>query len=314
MTTPGRWLILGFDARHEPVLAHEVVALLQPRPDGIYVDCTVGLGGHTAALFAAGAGRVIGLDRDAGALAHAGDRLSAAGARLELVHADYRDLPRVLGDRGVGAVDGVLADLGVSSWQLDDPARGFSFRASGPLDMRMDASTGPTAADLVATADEVTLADAIYRFGEERHSRRIARAIVRARDRGPILDTGALAAVVRAAAGGRGWQRIDPATRTFQALRIWVNRELDGLDVFLESAVAALSVGGRLAVIAFHSLEDRIVKHTFRRLTADETYARALTRKPIRPGEAEVEHNPRARSARLRAVELVRVNVHEVTA
>lgn len=303
MTTPDRWRNLGFDARHEPVLVREVVALLQPRPDGMYVDCTVGLGGHTAALLAAGAGRVIGLDRDAAALARAGERLSGAGDRVLFVHADYRDLPRVLADRGVTAVDGVLADLGVSSWQLDDPARGFSFRASGPLDMRMDGSTGPTAADLLATTDETTLADVIFRFGEERHSRRIARAIVRARDRAPLVETGALASVVRSAAGGRGWQRIDPATRTFQALRIWVNRELDGLDRFLESAVAALGAGGRFVVIAFHSLEDRIVKHTFRRLTADETVARALTSKPIRPGDAEVAGNPRARSARLRAIE-----------
>src|SRR5262249_8925700 len=156
------------------------------------------------------------------------------------VHADYRDLPRVLASQGVDRVSGIVVDLGVSSLQLDDASRGFSFRASGPLDMRMDRTSGPTAAELIATADERTLADVIWRFGEERHSRRIARAMVRARDRQPIVETGALASVVRAAAGGQGRQRIDPATRTFQALRIWVNRELDGLEAFLETAVAAL--------------------------------------------------------------------------
>jgi 16S rRNA (cytosine1402-N4)-methyltransferase len=254
-------------------------------------------------MLAAGAGRVIALDRDAGALARTATRLADAGSRLELVHADYRDLPRVLAERGLTAVDGVLADLGVSSWQLDDPARGFSFRMNGPLDMRMDPSKGPTVAELIATTDESTLADIIYEYGEERHARRVARSIVRARERGPLVETSALASIVRGAAGGRGWQRIDPATRTFQALRIWVNRELEGLDTFVESAVASLRAGGRLAVIAFHSLEDRIVKHTLRRLVdAEETY-RMITRKPIRPDDTEVAHNARARSARLRAVE-----------
>jgi 16S rRNA (cytosine1402-N4)-methyltransferase len=213
----------------------------------------------------------------------------------------------VLAARSISAVDGVLADLGVSSWQLDDPARGFSFRTNGPLDMRMDPSSGTSAAALLAEVDESTLADVIYQFGEERHSRRIARAIVRARERAPLVETAQLASVVRAAAGGRGHQRIDPATRTFQALRIWVNHELEGLEAFLESTVAALRAGGRVAVIAFHSLEDRIVKHTFRRLADELATVRALTRKPIRPGDSEVERNPRARSARLRALEKVKV-------
>jgi 16S rRNA (cytosine1402-N4)-methyltransferase len=305
MTTHERSPNSGFDARHEPVLVREVVALFEPRPDGTYVDCTVGLGGHAAALLEAGAGRVIGLDRDAGALTRAGERLAVFGKRVDLVHADYRDLAQTLQARGLAAVDGVLADLGVSSWQLDDPARGFSFRANGPLDMRMDPSHGASAAELIAGADESTLADVIFKFGEERHARRVARAIVRARDRAPLVDTGTLAGVVRAAAGGRGWQRIDPATRTFQALRIWVNRELDGLDTFLDSAVSSLCAGGRLLVIAFHSLEDRIVKQTLRRLSDDPARVRALTRKPLRPAEDEVRRNPRARSARLRAVERV---------
>ena len=280
----------------------EVVSYLRPRPDGLYVDATVGLGGHAAALLAAGAGRLIGLDRDAEALTEARARLDEAAARVELVHADYRDLTRVLAARGVRQVDGIVADLGVSSLQLDDASRGFSFRTAGPLDMRMDRSAGPTAADLIATADEATLADVIWRFGEERHARRIARAIVRARSRQVLTDTATLASAVRAAAGGRGRQRIDPATRTFQALRIWVNRELDGLDRFLDEAVAALGPGARLAVIAFHSLEDRVVKHTFRRQAADGT-VRLLTKKPVVPGDAEVRRNARARSARLRVVE-----------
>ena len=288
---------------HEPVLAAEVVALIRPRPDGVYVDCTVGLGGHAAALLEAGAGRVIGLDRDPSALEQARERLAAMAPRVELVHRDYRELTGVLKTLRLESIDGALLDLGVSSLQLDDPSRGFSFKQDGPLDMRMDWSTGPTAAALIAGADEATLADVIYQFGEERHSRRIARAIVRARDQQPITRTGELAAIVRRAAGGRGWQRIDPATRTFQALRIWVNRELDGLDTFLESAIGVLRQGGRLAVIAFHSLEDRAVKHTFRRLAQPPSAINLLTRRPIVPGDDETRRNPRSRSARLRAVE-----------
>lgn len=278
------------------------MSLLQPRPDGVYVDCTAGLGGHVAALLAAGAGRVIGIDRDESALSVARVRLAEAGPRVELVHADYRELPGVLGRLGITQIDGALADLGVSSLQLDDPARGFSFRQDGPLDMRMDRSTGATAAELIRTADEKTLADVIFRFGEERYARRIARAIVRARAREPLTRTNELASVVRRTAGGRGWQRIDPATRTFQAIRIWVNRELEGLDAFIHLAVAALRTGGRLAIIAFHSLEDRVVKQTFRQLGSDGTVT-VLTRRPIVPGEDELGRNPRSRSARLRAVE-----------
>ncbi len=290
-------------ARHEPVLVHEVVAVLRPRSDGVYVDATVGLGGHTRALVEAGAGRVIGLDRDGGALTLARERLRDVADRVTLAHTDYRDLAAALGAQGLERVDGIVADLGVSSLQLDDAARGFSFRHAGPLDMRMDASSGPTAADVLASIDEDALADVLWRFGEERHSRRIARAVVRARDRRAIATTDDLAAIVRGAAGSRGHQRIDPATRTFQALRIWVNRELEGLDGFLDTAVNALRPAGRIAVIAFHSLEDRIVKQTFRRLVADREDLTDLTRKPLVPGDAEVQRNPRARSAKLRAVE-----------
>jgi 16S rRNA (cytosine1402-N4)-methyltransferase len=288
------------------VLAAEVVELLAPRASGIYVDGTVGLGGHTAALLAAGAGRVIGLDRDPGALAIARARVGVTGPRVEFVHADYRALRDVLAARGIEAIDGVVLDLGVSSWQIDEPARGFSFREAGPLDMRMDPSSGPSLREALATVDERTLADVIWRFGEERRSRAVARAILRARDRGALIDTAALASVVRGAVAARTWQRIDPATRTFQALRIWVNRELEGLDDALVAAAGILRARGRLAVIAFHSLEDRVVKTTFRRL-ADDPAARArlITRRPIVPGEAERARNARARSARLRALEKV---------
>jgi len=281
----------------------EVVTLIAPRPDGIYVDCTVGFGGHTEALLEAGAGRVIGIDRDGDALAHTRARLSSVSTRLDLVHGDYRELPAILERRGVDAIDGAVVDLGVSSWQLDEAARGFTFRHDGPLDMRMDQSTGETLADRLRTVDETTLADIIFEFGEERHARRVARAIVRARETEPLERTTQLASIVRRAAGGGTWQRIDPATRTFQALRIWINRELDGLDTFLEAAVALLRAGRRLVVIAFHSLEDRIVKHTFRRLSQPPAVLTILTRRPMAPGEDEIRRNPRARSARLRAVE-----------
>ena len=281
----------------------EVVTLLAPRPDGIYVDCTVGFGGHTAALLEAGAGRVIAIDRDAEALASTRARLSSAADRLDLVHADYRELPAILEARGVDAIDGAVVDLGVSSWQLDEPSRGFTFRQDGPLDMRMDQSRGDTLAERLRTVDEATLADVIYEFGEERHARRVARAIVRARESEPLERTSQLASIVRRAAGGGTWQRIDPATRTFQALRIWINRELEGLETFLEAATGVLRAGCRFVVIAFHSLEDRIVKHTFRRLSQPPAVLTILTRRPMVPGEDELRRNPRARSARLRAVE-----------
>ena len=286
---------------HVPVLLGEVLAALEPRRGGVFVDCTLGLGGHTRALLDAGATRVIGLDRDRSALAVAAVRLAPHGERVACVHADYRQLPAVLDAQGVERVQGVLADLGVSSMQFDAAGRGFSFRRDEPLDMRMDQSAGPTAADLVNQAGEEELADAIYEFGEERYSRRISRALIAAR---PITTTGQLAAVVRRAVPTKGWQRIDPATRTFQALRIWVNGELDGLGRFVSDAADRLEPGGRLAVITFHSLEDRIVKHTMRGLAADAPGAfRVLTKKPVVPGEDEVAANPRARSAKLRVGE-----------
>ena len=283
---------------HVPVLLDEVVRLLTPERGGLFVDCTVGLGGHARALLERGAERLIGIDRDPAALQMSAAALAEFGARVELVHADYRQLGAVLDERGLKEVSGILADLGVSSMQLDADGRGFSFRRDEPLDMRMDTSQGPTAADLLADVEETELADVIYQFGEERNSRRIARALVRGREERPLTTTGQVADIVRRASRTKGYQRIDPATRTFQALRIWVNRELEGLDAFLAEASTRLVPGGRFAVITFHSLEDRVVKHTFRRLETVDV----LTRRPVIASEQELNANPRARSAKLRAV------------
>ncbi len=289
---------------HVPVLTADVLRFLQPAHGGLFLDCTVGLGGHAKALLEGGATRVIGIDRDPQALDAARATLARWRDRVELVHADYRELERVLDDRRIPQVDGAVADLGVSSLQLDGADRGFSFQRDEPLDMRMDRTTGTTAADVVATATETELADAIYAYGEERFSRRVARAIVHTRRAEPIATTARLATVVRGAIPTRGYQRIDPATRTFQALRIWVNRELEGLDRFLLAAARRLRGGARLVVISFHSLEDRIVKHTLRALTLTPGASLAvLTRKPVIAGDAEIALNPRSRSAKLRAAE-----------
>ncbi len=271
-------------------------------------------------LLDAGASRLIAIDRDPDALAVARTALASFGDRVTFVHADYRELGAVLDAQGIGDVSGVLADLGVSSMQLDQEGRGFSFRRDEPLDMRMDRTTGETAAELIDRVDEHELADVIYRFGEERRSRQVARAIVMARSQAPITTTGRLAEIVRRGVAARGWQRIDPATRTFQALRIWVNRELDGLDSFIGSASSRLQLEGRMAVIAFHSLEDRVVKHTLRDLSrppsleerasarqaAGDVLLQVLTKHPIVASEAEAAANPRARSAKLRAAVRVR--------
>jgi len=291
---------------HVPVLTIEAIRYLQPERGGVFVDCTVGLGGHSRALLEAGAARVIGLDRDLDALDMARAALAPWSGRIELVHSDFRAIDDALTRLDVALVDGALADLGVSSLQLDGIGRGFSFQRDEPLDMRMDRSRGDTAADLLARSTEAEIADAIFAFGEERFSRRVARAIVEARREAPIATTGRLAAIVRRAIPHRGHQRIDPATRTFQGLRIWVNAELDGLDGFLRAAARRLRAGARLVVITFHSLEDRIVKHTFRALErAGDAVVRVLTKKPIVPGDDEIRRNPRARSAKLRAAERV---------
>jgi 16S rRNA (cytosine1402-N4)-methyltransferase len=283
----------------------EVLQYLRPEHGGLFVDCTIGLGGHSRALLEAGATRVVGLDRDLDALARARETLARWGDRVELVHADYRAMDEVLDRRQIAQIDGALADLGVSSMQFDAPGRGFSFQRDEPLDMRMDRSGGDTAADLVARSTERDLADAIFQYGEERFSRRVARAIVEARHDAPVVTTGRLASIVRRAIPRRGSMRIDPATRTFQALRIWVNRELDGLDRFVEAAARRLRAGARLVVITFHSLEDRIVKHTLRALQQRDALVQVLTKKPIVPRDEEVERNPRARSAKLRVAERI---------
>src|SRR5258705_3489928 len=282
----------------------EVLEQLAPSRGGVFVDCTVGLGGHARALLDAGATRLIGFDRDPAAVEAARTALRAFGERVEVVHADYRRLNAVLGERGGGQVNGLLADLGISSMQLDEPGRGFSFRQDDPLDMRMDTTAGPTAAEALRGVDERTLAELIYEFGEERHSRRIARAIVAAREPASLETTRQLADIVRRAIPRKGYSRIDPATRTFQAIRIWVNRELEGLDGFLGDAARRLAVNGRMAVITFHSLEDRIAKHTLRALQAEGFGLWIRTKRPVVPGEAEIGRNPRARSAKLRAAEI----------
>ena len=284
---------------HQPVLTAEAMELLDVRPGQIWADGTVGAGGHAEELLrrSAPGGRLLGTDRDAETLELARRRLAPFGERVRLVHADFRALPELLQGE---APAGILLDLGVSSLQLDAPERGFSFRAEGPLDMRMDRAAGVTAEEVVNRLPEPELADVIYRFGEERASRRIARAIVAHRRRAAIRTTAELAAVVRRASP-RGRRRdLDPATRTFQAIRIYVNRELEGLAEALETLALGLAPSGRLAVVAFHSLEDREVKLTFRALVPRGF--RLLTRKPVRPGAEELRRNPRARSARLRAL------------
>jgi 16S rRNA (cytosine1402-N4)-methyltransferase len=283
-------------ARHVPVLPAEVLHWLDPQPGQIVVDCTVGAGGH-ARLIAervTPGGRVIGLDQDPAMLDLARPRL--AGLPVTLVHAAFDQLADVLRDEGVVA-DAVLADLGISSDQLDDPTRGLTFQYDAPLDMRMDPTRGETAADLLRRLPERDLADLIYQFGEERLSRRIARRIVEARETTPVTTTGQLAELVRRCVPRSKGHRIDPATRTFQALRIAVNDELESLDRLLAQLPSVVKPGGRAVVISFHSLEDRRVKRAFR----DGDAWQVLTKKPVTAGDDEERTNPRARSAKLRA-------------
>src|SRR5262245_50801779 len=309
------------DVPHRPVLLEESLALLRVAPGATVVDATLGPGGHAEALLeAVGAnGRVIGIDRDPAALAFARRRLSRFASRFLPVLGDHRDLVSLLHAIDVVVVDAVLVDLGISSMQLDDPSRGFSFSMDGPLDMRMDpASGGPTAADLVATLDVTGLREIIETWGEDRLANRIARAVVRERSKQPILTTRQLAAIVERAAGPQARRfRIHPATRTFQALRIAVNREIEGIPALVSRAASLLRRGGRLAVISFHSLEDRAVKTAMHGLAhrcicppglpvcgcGRENVVRTLTSRPVVPQPAENASNPRARSAKLRAVE-----------
>ena len=292
---------VGHGGRHVPVLLKEAIDFLAVKRGGTYIDATVGLGGHSfeIAKRLGAQGHLIGFDKDFAALDIAFDKLVLEDApKIDLLHETFADIGRHITSP---IADGILADIGVSSLQFDDAARGFSFQADGPLDMRMNTQSGQTAEQVVNQTDEVTLANLIYEFGEERRSRRIARAIVRSR---PISSTAQLAAVISAAARSMKHERIHPATLTFQALRIFVNRELDDLKDLLQAAPQILKPGGRLVVISFHSLEDRIVKDSLREGVKQGHY-KLLTKKPVTPGDEEIDRNPRARSAKLRAAERV---------
>ncbi|MCA6098535.1 16S rRNA (cytosine(1402)-N(4))-methyltransferase RsmH [Bradyrhizobium australafricanum] len=307
--------------RHISVVGREAVAYLAPRAGGVYVDATFGAGGYSRAILDVAETRVIGIDRDRTAISGGFDLVDGAGGRLTLVEDRFSNLAEVCASQGVDKVDGVVMDVGVSSMQLDQAERGFSFRLGGPLDMRMTQS-GPTAADVVASASEKQLADIIYIFGEERHSRGVARAIVAARKDAPITTTDALADIVAKVVRAKP-NEIHPATRTFQALRIFVNEELDELYLALAAAERVLKPGGRLVVVSFHSLEDRIVKNFLSlrgKVSAGSRHLpelahaapsfQILTKRPVTPDEAELAANPRARSAKLRAAERTAAPVH----
>lgn len=302
---------------HQPVLPAEVVGFLSPLAGKTVVDGTLGLGGHAEALLQADETvRVIGIDRDGEAIALASERLDRFGSRLRTVHGNFRELDQHLDGLGIKAVDGVLLDIGVSSLQLDASERGFSFRRDGPLDMRMNRKTSKTAADWIRTATESELADVIFRFGEERYARRIARAIVAARESDHITSTAQLAGIIRNAVPAKyAYRRLDPATRTFQAIRMFLNDELGSLEAGLAVGFERLAIGSIFVVISFHSLEDRIVKRFFREkaqacicppklpecVCGKEIEAEILTQRPVTATPEEVAVNPRSRSAKLRA-------------
>jgi 16S rRNA (cytosine1402-N4)-methyltransferase len=307
--------------RHVPVLGGEAVEMLEPRDGGIYVDATFGAGGYSRAILDVAGTRVLGIDRDRSAIVGGFDLVDRSGGRLTLVEDRFSNLAEICAAQGFAAVDGVVMDVGVSSMQLDEAERGFSFRLGGPLDMRMGRD-GPTAADVIASASETDLANIIYIFGEERHSRAVARAIVAARKEAPVTTTRALAAIVAKVVRSKPGE-IHPATRTFQALRIFVNEELDELHLALTAAESVLKPGGRLVVVSFHSLEDRIVKNFFaergkagggsRHLPEIAQAAPSfviLTKRPVKPDDAEISANPRARSAKLRAAERTQAPAH----
>jgi 16S rRNA (cytosine1402-N4)-methyltransferase len=307
--------------RHIPVMGREVLAWLEPRAGGIYVDATFGAGGYSRAILDIDNTRVIGIDRDRTAIAGGFDLVDRSGGRLTLVEDRFSNLAAVCAGQGATSVDGVVMDIGVSSMQLDRAERGFSFRVDGPLDMRMGPS-GPSAADVIAKASEADLANIIYIFGEERHSRSVARAIIAARKEAPIATTRALADLVAKVVRGKPGD-IHPATRTFQGLRIFVNQELDELHLALSAAEGVLKPGGRLVVVSFHSLEDRIVKNFLNERAKTSGGSRhqpeaaqrrpsfaILTKRPVTADDAEVAANPRARSAKLRAAERTDAPVH----
>ena len=290
------------DRRHVPVMVEEVCGLLSAHGPLAFVDVTVGTGGHAAAMLRATSARMLGIDRDAGALSVARERLAEFGDRVVLRQADFSEIAGLMKETCFDGADAILADLGMSSYALDDPERGFSFRLDGPLDMRMDNRQTLRAYDLVNEESAEELARIIYTYGEERASRRIAKLIVDARRRHPIETTAELRAIVERALGARRRQGAHPATRTFQALRIAVNREMESLATLLRDGPALLSAGGRMLVISYHSLEDRPVKERFRELVRGGGYAE-ISRKVIKPSAAETGRNPRARSARIRCIE-----------
>jgi 16S rRNA (cytosine1402-N4)-methyltransferase len=286
------------------VLWREAIEILNVQPDGFYIDATLGAGGHAEGILRRlESGKLLGIDRDPAALAAARERLKSFGEKLIVMHGNFAEIDALHAASGFPPADGLLADLGMSSLQLEDASRGFSFNAPGPLDMRMDPTTGATAADLVNQMSERELADLIFNLGEERHSRRIARGIVKGR---PYRLTTELAQVVTRAIPSRAALRhIHPATRTFQALRLAVNRELECLESLLAQALGVVKPGGRVVILSFHSLEDRMVKRAFQAWQR-QGWARILTRKVVRPSEEEVRANPRSRSAKLRAAERAR--------
>ncbi|SHK03278.1 16S rRNA (cytosine1402-N4)-methyltransferase [Bradyrhizobium lablabi] len=307
--------------RHVPVLGRQAIELLNPRDGGIYIDATFGAGGYSRAILDVAGTRVVGIDRDRSAILGGFDLVDRSRGKLTLVEDRFSNLAEICAAQGFAAVDGVVMDVGVSSMQLDEAERGFSFRLGGPLDMRMG-NDGPTAADVIAKASETDLANIIYIFGEERHSRAVARAIVAARKEAPIATTRALADIVAKVVRSKPGE-IHPATRTFQALRIFVNAELDELHLALAAAERVLKPGGRLVVVSFHSLEDRIVKnfmaergkagggsrHLPEIALAPPSFA-ILTKRPVAPDDAEISANPRARSAKLRAAERTEAPAH----
>jgi 16S rRNA (cytosine1402-N4)-methyltransferase len=304
----------GNSPAHLSVMLSEVLSWLRPHSGGIYVDCTVGYCGHAEKILRASqpAGILLGIDCDAEAINVARQHLQAFGDRAILIKAHFMELKDILAERGTPRAHGVLFDLGVSSPQLDEPSRGFSFRSEGPLDMRMDKSSGRTAADIVNEFDEADLADMIYRLGEERYSRRIARAVVSARRRQALTTTRQLTSVIESAVPSHYRRsRIHCATRTFQALRIAVNQELEHLEASLMDAADVLAPGARLCVISFHSLEDRIVKQTFKALSVRSgNELEILTKRPQVPSEEEINRNPRSRSAKLRVIQRIVKEVH----
>lgn len=293
--------------QHIPVLKTEIISWLNCHPGKCYLDCTIGYGGLASGILEASApdGLLVGIDQDLDAILGARERLQAYGKRVRLIHGNFSNLTQHLQTAGLSEVGGVVFDLGVSSVQLGQPERGFSFQADGPLDMRMNQACAQTAADLLASLSEEDLANLVHRYGEERYSRRIARAIVQARQQSPLQRTGELVTVIRnAVPAAYRHGRLHCATRTFQALRIAVNRELDVLEGALRDAAGVLAPGGRLCVVSFHSLEDRIVKRTLRSLAqGPDPRLLVLTRKPLVPSEKERRENPRARSAKLRVAE-----------